>query len=136
MISVIIPTYNEAIYLPATLDSVADSNTNKEVIVVDAGSADGTSDLARARGARVLLSQRQQRAYQMNPAPAMHTAPCCCSSMQILFCLPQRSIISHRLYRRTELSAADSPDGTIQIRCSYERPVYSPICLRDGRGVF
>jgi rSAM/selenodomain-associated transferase 2 len=66
MISVIIPTYNEATYLPATLDSIADSNTNKEVIVVDAGSADGTSDLARARAARVLLSQRRQRAYQMN----------------------------------------------------------------------
>jgi rSAM/selenodomain-associated transferase 2 len=66
MISVIIPTYNEATYLPATLDSVADSNMNKEVIVVDAGSADGTSDLARARAARVLLSQRRQRAYQMN----------------------------------------------------------------------
>ena len=49
MISVIIPTYNEAAYLPSTLDSVADSNTNKEVIVVDAGSADGTSDLARGR---------------------------------------------------------------------------------------
>ncbi len=66
MISVIIPTYNEATYLPATLESVADSNTNKEVIVVDAGSADGTSDLARARAVRVLLSQRRQRAYQMN----------------------------------------------------------------------
>jgi rSAM/selenodomain-associated transferase 2 len=66
MISVIIPTYNEAAYLPATLDSIADSNTNKEVIVVDAGSVDGTSDLARARTARVLLSQRRQRAYQMN----------------------------------------------------------------------
>jgi rSAM/selenodomain-associated transferase 2 len=66
MISVIIPTYNEATYLPATLDSVADSNTNKEVIVVDAGSADGTCDLARAREARVLLSQRRHRAYQMN----------------------------------------------------------------------
>ena len=66
MISVIIPTYNEVTYLPATLDSVADSNTNKEVIVVDAGSADGTGDLARAKAARVLLSQRRQRAYQMN----------------------------------------------------------------------
>ena len=66
MISVIIPTYNEATYLPATLDSVADSNANKEVIVVDAGSADGTHDVARARAARVLLSQRRQRAYQMN----------------------------------------------------------------------
>src|SRR5260221_8367179 len=66
MISVIIPTYNEAADLPATLDSVADSNAKKEVIVVDAGSADGTNDVLRARAARVLLSQRRQRAYQMN----------------------------------------------------------------------
>jgi rSAM/selenodomain-associated transferase 2 len=66
MISVVIPTYNEAGYLPATLDSVADSKTNKEVIVVDAGSVDGTSDLARARAARVLFTPWRQRAYQMN----------------------------------------------------------------------
>ena len=49
MISVIIPTYNEAGDLTATLDSVADSKTLPEVIVVDAGSADGTGDLARGR---------------------------------------------------------------------------------------
>ena len=66
MISVIIPTYNEAAYLASTLDSIADSNTNKEVIVVDAGSVDGTSDLARAKAARVLPSQRRHRACQMN----------------------------------------------------------------------
>ena len=39
----------------ATLDSVADSKTSKEVIVVDAGSVDGTIDLARARDSRVLF---------------------------------------------------------------------------------
>jgi rSAM/selenodomain-associated transferase 2 len=66
LISVIIPTHNEAAYLPSALDSVTASDTNKEVIVVDAGSIDGTPDLARARAARVLLSQRRQRAYQMN----------------------------------------------------------------------
>src|SRR5260370_41951115 len=66
MISVIIPTYNEVSYLPATLDSVAGSNMKKEVIVVDAGSVDGTSDLARARDSRVLFTPWRQRAYQMN----------------------------------------------------------------------
>jgi len=66
MISVIIPTYNEAGDLTATLDSVADSKTIPEVIVVDAGSADGTGDLARQRASRVLLSPRKQRAGQMN----------------------------------------------------------------------
>jgi len=46
MISVVVPTYNEANYLSATLDSVADSRAEKEVIVVDAGSVDGTRELA------------------------------------------------------------------------------------------
>lgn len=66
MISVIIPTCNEAAYLRATLDSVADSKTIQEVIVVDAGSTDGTCDLARLRASRVLFSPRRQRACQMN----------------------------------------------------------------------
>jgi rSAM/selenodomain-associated transferase 2 len=66
MVSVVIPTYNEASYLPATLDSVADSKANKEVIVVDVGSVDGTAELAREKASRVVLSRRRQRADQMN----------------------------------------------------------------------
>jgi rSAM/selenodomain-associated transferase 2 len=66
MISVIIPTYNEAGDLTATLDSVARSKTIPEVIVVDAGSSDGTGDLARRRASCVLVSPRRQRACQMN----------------------------------------------------------------------
>jgi rSAM/selenodomain-associated transferase 2 len=66
MISVIIPTCNEISHLSATLDSIADSKTNNEVIVVDAGSVDGTNDLARGKTSLVLVSPRKQRAYQMN----------------------------------------------------------------------
>jgi rSAM/selenodomain-associated transferase 2 len=66
MVSVVIPTYNEAGYLPTTLDSVADSKANTEVIVVDAGSVDGTGELAEEKASRVLFSQRRQRADQMN----------------------------------------------------------------------
>jgi hypothetical protein len=66
MISVIIPTYNEVGDLTATLDSLADSKTIPEVIVADAGSADGTGDLARGRASCVLVSPRRQRACQMN----------------------------------------------------------------------
>jgi rSAM/selenodomain-associated transferase 2 len=66
MISVIIPTHNEAVALTATLDSVAENKANKEVIVVDAGSIDGTCELAREKAAHVLFSPRRQRAYQMN----------------------------------------------------------------------
>src|SRR5260370_3167997 len=66
MVSVVIPTYNEAGCLSATLDSVANSKAKKEVIVVDAGSQDGTPEEAVKKGSRLLLSTRRQRAYQMN----------------------------------------------------------------------
>ena len=66
MISVIIPTYDDAVALGASLDSVAKNKTNKEVIVVDAGSVDDTGGLARQKASSVLFSPRRQRAYQMN----------------------------------------------------------------------
>ena len=66
MISVIIPTCDETVALRATLDSVAKNKPNKEVIIVDAGSVDGTREPAGQNSSRVLFSQRRQRAYQMN----------------------------------------------------------------------
>jgi rSAM/selenodomain-associated transferase 2 len=66
MVSVIVPVHNEANYLSATLDSVADSKAQKEVIVVDAGSVDGTLELAGQKATRLLISSRRQRAHQMN----------------------------------------------------------------------
>jgi glycosyltransferase involved in cell wall biosynthesis len=54
-ISVVIPAYNSAAHLPATLQSVfAQSTPPAEVIVVDDGSADETAAIARSFGATVL----------------------------------------------------------------------------------
>jgi glycosyltransferase involved in cell wall biosynthesis len=55
-ISVVIPAFNEAAYLGAALDSLAEQDFagGIEVIVVDNGSTDQTADLAFARGARVV----------------------------------------------------------------------------------
>ncbi len=50
-ISVLIPAKNEAVNLAACLASVAWCN---DVVVVDSGSTDGTPDIARAAGARVV----------------------------------------------------------------------------------
>ena len=54
-VSVIIPARNEGARLPALLASLeAQDHTNREVIVVDDGSTDGTAALARAAGAITL----------------------------------------------------------------------------------
>ena len=52
-LSVIVITKNEAARLPTCLASVAFAD---ELIVVDSGSSDGTADLARRMGARVIVT--------------------------------------------------------------------------------
>ncbi|HLL74533.1 MAG TPA: TIGR04283 family arsenosugar biosynthesis glycosyltransferase [Pyrinomonadaceae bacterium] len=64
-LSVIIPTLNEAHSIGRTLDAVACAARGAEVIVVDGGSADGTAEIARGRGARVITSGRG-RGLQMH----------------------------------------------------------------------
>ncbi|MFT5187671.1 MAG: rSAM/selenodomain-associated transferase 2 [Verrucomicrobiales bacterium] len=66
MISVIIPTLNEEANLPSTLASLQKQGELLEILVVDAGSTDGTQALAREAGARVIVSDRRQRAHQLN----------------------------------------------------------------------
>ena len=66
MISVIIPTLNEAKLLPDTLQSLAANSSPMEVIVVDAESTDNTVSMASKNGAHVIHSPIRQRAGQMN----------------------------------------------------------------------
>lgn len=68
MLSVIIPTYNEAANigrLVADLRRYAPAEA-VEILVVDAGSPDGTAEAARRAGATVLASPKPGRAAQMN----------------------------------------------------------------------
>jgi dolichol-phosphate mannosyltransferase len=53
-ISVVVPARDEAARIGPCLDGLAGDPDVLEVIVVDDGSRDGTADVARARGARVL----------------------------------------------------------------------------------
>ena len=61
-ITIVIPAYNEAAWLPGTLGSIAasaedlrrHSGVQVEVIVVDNNSSDATGDVARERGAQVI----------------------------------------------------------------------------------
>lgn len=53
--SIIIPTLNEAVLLPNLLNDLqAQTFQDFEVIVADAGSQDGTPELAQSLGARVV----------------------------------------------------------------------------------
>jgi len=63
-ISVIVPTLDEAGRIDRTLASIAEQE-DLEVILVDGGSTDGTPELARARGVRV-VSSSPPRSRQMN----------------------------------------------------------------------
>ncbi|MDE3001187.1 MAG: glycosyltransferase [Gemmatimonadota bacterium] len=66
-LTVIIPAFNEEAYLAATLDSIraaaerlaTGSNACVETIVVDNNSVDGTADIARASGAKVVFEPVQ-----------------------------------------------------------------------------
>lgn len=70
MISVVIPTLNEAANLAALLDSLTSENTDHEVIVADGGSRDGTIELARAHGAAVVRGARGRGAQLRHGAEA------------------------------------------------------------------
>jgi len=64
LLSVIIPTLNEARVLGTTLEKLQHSD-NVEIIVIDAGSQDGTGDIATRYGAK-LLTITTGRADQFN----------------------------------------------------------------------
>jgi rSAM/selenodomain-associated transferase 2 len=64
------PTFQEAGRIAATVDAARALKGDVEIIVVDGGSGDGTAEIARARGARVLEAEARGRARQMNQGAA------------------------------------------------------------------
>jgi glycosyltransferase involved in cell wall biosynthesis len=69
-LTVLIPTYNEAGHLPAALSSAAGA---AECLVVDSFSTDGTADLARASGAKIIQRRYVSPADQKNWAIPLAT---------------------------------------------------------------
>ena len=59
-ISVVVPSYNDAVLLERCLDALAlQTRPADEIVVVDNGSTDATVDAARAAGARVVTEPRR-----------------------------------------------------------------------------
>src|SRR5213082_3397740 len=58
VVSIIIPTLNEARLIGATLADVGALRGQFDVIVADGGSEDGTATVARLRGAEVVAAER------------------------------------------------------------------------------
>ena len=72
-LAVVLPALNEAARLPVALASVAAQDEPVDVVVVDGGSTDGTPDVARRHGARVVTAPRG-RACQLNAGAAATAA--------------------------------------------------------------
>lgn len=70
MISIIVPTLNEAEPIGATLDAVSHLSGSVEVIVVDGGSDDATREIAGARGIKVMTTKRGRGAQMHAGASA------------------------------------------------------------------
>src|SRR3990167_11056141 len=58
MISVVIPSYNQAEYLPKAIESVLEQNAYAEIFVIDDGSNDNSLEIAKRYGPAVnVISQ-------------------------------------------------------------------------------
>ncbi len=70
-LSIIIPTYNEELYIEKLIFYLKEQATSSEIIVSDGGSRDNTLQLAAAAGAIALISPQKRRSGQMNYAASI-----------------------------------------------------------------
>ncbi len=74
MISIIIPTYNEAKKIGATINTLLSSIDNEfihEIIIADGGSIDNTVQIAQNATAKTVIIQNKNRAAQLNAGAAI-----------------------------------------------------------------
>jgi glycosyltransferase involved in cell wall biosynthesis len=92
-LSLVIPAYNEASFLPRLLDTIdvardrySGGRDAIEVIVADNSSTDATADIARSRGCKVAKVRKRVIGAARNGGAAIATAPIVCfvdADMQI-----------------------------------------------------
>ena len=66
MISIVIPTLNEAANLPLTLERIRSNPVAHEIVIADGGSTDATLQIAEAAGAKPIISPIKRRSAQLN----------------------------------------------------------------------
>ncbi len=76
MISVIIPTFNEAAHIKATIEKLWEYDEGRlinEIIIADGGSADDTVVIANSIGLKAVISPKKGRSAQMNYGASLAT---------------------------------------------------------------
>src|SRR5689334_21473917 len=104
-VSVVIPTYNRAAFLPAAIDSaLSQSYPPCEILVVDDGSTDHTADVVAAYRARVrLIAQSNQ-----GTAAGRNAGVAASSGAYVAFLDSDDLWLPHKLERQMERFAAHS----------------------------
>ncbi len=120
-LSVIIPVWMEAVSITDTLRAMQPIRARgHEVIVVDAGSTDGTAKLARPLCDRVLVSERG-RAVQMNAGAAVARGDL------FLFLHADTRLPDNALEHLAEFSRSRRAWGRFNVRLRGQRPVFRVI---------
>jgi N-acetylglucosaminyl-diphospho-decaprenol L-rhamnosyltransferase len=110
-VAVVIPSWNSADLLPVLLDSIAASEEEVELLVVDNGSRDGTLELLRGRGVEhMALPENVGFATAMNLGAAATSAPL------VLGLNADTVVVAGAISALAEALAADPGLGGVQPR--------------------
>lgn len=110
---VAIPAFNEVARLGAVLDAIRSCGLPEDIVVIDDGSTDGTSDEARRRGIRVITHSRNRGYHE-----ALRSALAAAASYPYLVLLDAdgQHDPAHVARLRYRASAPDRPDVVIGSR--------------------
>lgn len=127
LVSVILPNYNHAASLPLSLGALrAQTYPSIEVLLVDDGSTDGSAELARRLGARVLSTPRNQ-----GPAAARNLGAAHASGQYLLFVDSDVAVAPQTVARAVEL--VDDPRAGAVCGILEDTPLVRDSLLQECR---
>lgn len=126
MLSFIVPAYNEELELPATIKAIqrAAAGSDYEILVVDDASTDGTADVARTAGAKLISIQRRQIAAARNAGARQ-------AKGDILFFVDADTRIdSKHVIGAVNALSRGLAGGGAQVKFEETTPRWAHVCLR------